>query len=185
MPQRYRLDPEHSRFTVQAFAAGLLAFVGHSPTFAVRDFSGQVQLMPDSLTESRVEVAARAASLQLLDRASAHDRAEIEERMQREVLAVNAFPEIRFHSTAVAAEPQGEDQYLLRIGGQLTLRGVTNPLQIGLVLQLYSDGLRAMGQFPLRMSAYRIAPITALGGAIRLKDQLQVSCDFAAWKEEP
>ena len=30
--------PGQSRFTVQAFAAGLLSFLGHSPTFAVRDF---------------------------------------------------------------------------------------------------------------------------------------------------
>ena len=35
---RYRIDPGRSRFTVQAFATGLLSAFAHSPTFAVRDF---------------------------------------------------------------------------------------------------------------------------------------------------
>ncbi len=43
MTARYRLDPGQSRFTVQAFATGLLSFLGHSPTFAVRDFAGAVR----------------------------------------------------------------------------------------------------------------------------------------------
>ena len=46
MPARYRLDPAHSRFTVQAFAAGMLSFLGHNPTFAVRDFQGEVRFDP-------------------------------------------------------------------------------------------------------------------------------------------
>ncbi|HZY84092.1 MAG TPA: hypothetical protein VFE78_04635 [Gemmataceae bacterium] len=37
---RYRLGPELRQFTVQAFASGMLSFLGHSPTFAVRDFTG-------------------------------------------------------------------------------------------------------------------------------------------------
>ena len=40
MTTRYRFDPSLSRFTVRAFASGLLSFVGHSPTFAVRQFAG-------------------------------------------------------------------------------------------------------------------------------------------------
>ena len=41
---RYRLGPELSQFTVQAFASGMLSFLGHSPTFAVRDCTGMVAL---------------------------------------------------------------------------------------------------------------------------------------------
>jgi hypothetical protein len=37
MAVHYRLNPGESRFTVQAFASGLLSFLGHSPTFAIRD----------------------------------------------------------------------------------------------------------------------------------------------------
>ena len=46
MTARYLLDPTHSRFTVQAFAAGMLSFLGHNPTFAVTGFAGEVTLDP-------------------------------------------------------------------------------------------------------------------------------------------
>jgi hypothetical protein len=35
---RYVFDPSVSRFTVQAFATGLLCAFGHNPTIAIRDF---------------------------------------------------------------------------------------------------------------------------------------------------
>ena len=44
MMTRYRLDPGQSRFTVQAFATGMLSFLAHSPTFAVRAFRGDVEI---------------------------------------------------------------------------------------------------------------------------------------------
>jgi len=32
---RYRIDASRSSFTAQAFAEGMLSFMGHNPTFAV------------------------------------------------------------------------------------------------------------------------------------------------------
>ena len=39
---RYVIDGRSSRFTVQAFATGLLAKMGHNPTIGIRDFSGEM-----------------------------------------------------------------------------------------------------------------------------------------------
>jgi hypothetical protein len=46
---RYTLDPGVSRFTVRAFASGMLSAFGHSPTFAIRQYSGEVQVDPETL----------------------------------------------------------------------------------------------------------------------------------------
>ena len=43
---RYRLIPEQSTFTVQAFAQGLLSAFGHDPVIGIRDFNGEVQFVP-------------------------------------------------------------------------------------------------------------------------------------------
>ena len=48
-----------------------------------------------------------------------------------------------------------------------------------------SDGLILRGEFLLKMSEYRIRPVTALGGTIRLKDELAVSFDLACFPEGP
>jgi hypothetical protein len=49
---RYTLDPASSRFTVQAFATGLLSALGHSPTFAVREFTGEWRFTPETFADA-------------------------------------------------------------------------------------------------------------------------------------
>ena len=50
-------------------------------------------------------------------------------------------------------------------------------------LQVFDDGLRLRGECPLRLSDYRIRPVTALGGTIRLKDELKLSFDLVGLPE--
>ena len=45
----YVTDPRASQFTVQVFSGGLLSAFGHSPTIAIRDFSGEAQVNPDDI----------------------------------------------------------------------------------------------------------------------------------------
>jgi polyisoprenoid-binding protein YceI len=181
---RYRMDPTHSRFTVQGFAGGLLSFVAHSPTFAVRDFEGELRWQPDAGVDARLGITVRAGSLELVDKVRAADREDIMERMMREVLEVAAYPQVHLEAEAISTAPVGTDRFRVGITALLTLHGVTIREGIDAELLQYSDGVRLIGTFPLHLSAYRIRPVTALGGAIHLKDQLRVAFDLAAWKEE-
>src|ERR671938_224819 len=104
MATRYRFDPGLSRFTVQAFTAGMLSFLGHRPTFAVGDFAGVVHFTDDTVAGLRLEVTVRAASLQLVDRVKDADRREIEGTMHRDVLETAAYPEVRFAGSTVGLE---------------------------------------------------------------------------------
>jgi polyisoprenoid-binding protein YceI len=179
----YRLAPGHSRFTVQAFAGGLMSFLAHSPTFLVGDFAGELRLDPETLAGASLQLTVRADSLTLVDRVRPADREEIEGRMRGEVLETRLYPEIRFDSAEISGRPVAAHQYQLHINGRLSLHGVTNPLGVDAQLQVYTDGVRLTGEAPLRLSEYRIRPVTALGGAIRLNDQLRVAFDLVAWKE--
>jgi polyisoprenoid-binding protein YceI len=184
MTARYRLDPTHSRFTVQAFAAGMLSFLGHNPTFAVTGFVGEVMLDPAVPTEgASVRITVRADSLQLMDKVSASDCGQIEETMWKETLEAAAYPEIAFESTEFAVGPRTGDEMPVRIAGRMTLHGVARLQQTDGRLTLYSDGVRLAGEFALPQSSYHIRPVVALGGTIKLKDALKVSFDLVAWKE--
>jgi hypothetical protein len=44
----YLVDARASRFTVQAFATGLLSAMGHNPAIAIRNFSGDVNFSPEA-----------------------------------------------------------------------------------------------------------------------------------------
>jgi polyisoprenoid-binding protein YceI len=185
MGTRYRFDPGHSKFTVQAFAGGLLSLFAHSPSFAVRDFAGVVDFEGDAVAGLRLELTVRSDALELVDNVKPADRAEIEGRMRGEVLETAKYPEIRYEAAAVASERVEPGRYRVRLAGPLALHGFTCEHRADAELLLFDDGVRLRGASPLRLSEYRIKPVTALAGAIKLKDELKVSFDLAALPEGP
>ena len=74
MTARYQFGSSRSQFTVQAFAAGMLSFLGHSPTFSVQEFSGEMHLDPGPPPTAKLNLIVQADSLTLVDRVSASDR---------------------------------------------------------------------------------------------------------------
>ena len=183
MLARFRFDPGQSEFKVQAIAAGLLSFAGHSPTFAIRDYRGGMGLDGDELHATALDVTAIADSLALQDRVGDRDRDEIEGRMKRDVLEVAAHPEIAFRAEDLATEPIAPGRRRLFAHGQLSLHGVTRPHRLEAELQLHEDALRLLGVTRLRLSDYRIRPVSALGGAITLKDELTLTFDLIGLRD--
>jgi len=184
MGVRYRLDPAVSRFTVQAFAGGLLSFLGHNPTFRVRDFRGDLWSATGMIPDAQLEVTVRANGLQLADAVAPGDRVEIERRMRDEVLRTDHYPEVTFRGATVSAESLEVGRHRLHIGGQLSLHGVTRELRMEAGLTVYEDGIRLAGAFSLRPSDYGIEPVTALGGTIKLRDELRFAFDLGGRKEQ-
>ena len=88
------IDPRASRFTVQAFAGGMLSVLGHSPTFVAGDYQGEIHCNPETGAETSFKLTVKAASLQLMDDLGGNDRKSIEETMQDEVLESTKYPEI-------------------------------------------------------------------------------------------
>ena len=185
MTELYRIDPGQGRFTVQAFATGMLGMLGHDPTFAVRDFAGTIRLEDAGARGMSMDLTVQAGSLDLIDRVKAADRDEIVGRMHRNVLESANDPKITFRTVEVAGEPAGPGHYRLFLGGRLTLRGVTHPQGADADLVVLPDRLHLRGACALAMSAYRIKPVTALGGAIKLKDELTITFDLVASPEGP
>jgi polyisoprenoid-binding protein YceI len=179
---RYKLDPIRSRFTVQAFSGGILSAFAHSPTFAVRDFSGEVRI-GDMVQQFELELTFDTHSLELEDRVSASDRHEIEARMWGEVLESSAYREITYRGATARADTIGQGRSRLVIQGDLTLHGITRPYRVDAELIVFADGLRLGGGGALRMSEFGIKPVTALGGTIKLKDELKLAFDLAALPE--
>lgn len=181
---RYRLDRALSRFTVQAFAGGVLSFLAHSPTFAVRDFDGALEFDRATLENLRLDVVVRAESLDLVDQVRLADRQEIEDRMRREVLETGRYPEVRVQMSGQAAARVADQQFQIRLDGSLSLHGVTQPLRTDILLRVFPDGVRVQGDCALRLAEFGIRPVTAVGGTIRLQDRVQVAFDLAALPSE-
>jgi polyisoprenoid-binding protein YceI len=180
---RYVIDARASTFFVQASSTGLLSAFGHDPKFAIRDFQGDAEFIPGSanLDDARLRVRVRADSLAVTNEISIKDREEIEHRMNAEVLESDRFPDIYYEVLRVTGSGNGE-RYWLALDGELTMRGVTRNLPVSTRVLLNGHSLRASGEFSLKLSEFGIAPVTAVGGAIRLKDELKCSFDVVARK---
>jgi polyisoprenoid-binding protein YceI len=174
------LDPRESRFTIQAFARGALSAFGHSPTFAVREFSGELELnrQDDQIVPRSLHITAKADSLALTDPVSAKDKKEIESTMRREVLETATYSEIVFSSLEFETQPILANWLRVNIRGRLDLHGVSRPHQVDAQLRVLDDGIRLSGEFNLKLSAYHVRRVSALGGLITLQDELKSIFDL-------
>lgn len=177
---RYRIDASRSSFTAQAFAEGMLSFMGHNPTFGVRRYGGEVQFASDNQSVDSVLLVAETETLRLLDSVKEKDAAEIENAMLDDVLETHQFPEIVLVSKDVKMRQVAQAKYLAEIRGELSLHGVTLRNLIEVEVEISSGNLRARGEFWLRQSDYNIRQYAALGGSLKVKDAVKISFDIAA-----
>jgi polyisoprenoid-binding protein YceI len=180
---RYRIDAGLCRFTVRAFAAGLFSALGHNPTMAIRDYTGEATIAPGSLEQATLRIAVQSASLEVTDDISQKDRADIESKMRQEVLETSMHPEIVFESSQVLANKLGDDRYAVNVSGNLTLHGVTRSETIYAQVTLTGDMLRAFGEFPLRQTDYGIKLVSVAGGTLKVKDEVKVTFDLTGRKQ--
>jgi polyisoprenoid-binding protein YceI len=174
----YTIDPASSRFTVRAFAAGLLSGFGHNPVIAIREFSGEVNFAPDNLAGSSVGMTIQAGSFEVQNDVSEKDLREITRTMNDQALEVKRFPEIAFESRQVSGMQLGESLYVLKIEGDLFLHGVTRPQTLSANVAAGDDKLRAYGEFSIKQSDFKIRLVSVAGGALKVKDELKLAFDI-------
>jgi len=168
---------------VRAFATGMLSAFGHSPTIAIPDFQGEVKWSSSDLQDASLRIVIEAASLSVTDDISAKDRTEIERKMHQEVLETDGFSEIVYECPQVSSiQKMGEGLFSVVLNGELTLHGVTRNQPVTARVTLKADTLRAAGDFSVRQSDYEIKPVSAAGGAVKLKDELKLSFNIIARK---
>jgi polyisoprenoid-binding protein YceI len=179
----YALDKSASRFTVRAFATGMLASMGHNPTIAIRDFSGEAVLDPAAPEKASLRIQIRADSLEVTDDIKRTERVEMESIMKQKVLEIGTYPSIGFDGTVRSVNPVGEGRFQMTLDGNLSLRGATGKVPLAAQITLLGDVLRASGEFTLLQSNFGIQPVSVAGGALKLKDELKFSFDIVARKQ--
>jgi hypothetical protein len=165
------IDLSASSVTVRVFKAGLFSAFAHDHTVAAPLGAGHLDLAKRS-----IQLSFHTHEMKITDRdVSDSDRSEIEHTMKSDkVLDVEQFPEITFVSTSV--EPAGAGRFQVR--GNLSLHGIVRPIELPVSLQ---DG-RYSGSVTLKQTDYGITPIRIAGGAVRVKDEIEVAFVIAPAK---
>lgn len=175
----YRLDAAQSKFIAHAIAGGLFWFKGHDHLVAVREFTGEARLDPDSIAASSLQITAQAGSMVETSSVFTEPQKQIIDKELREiVLEPSKYPEIVFQSNNVSGQSTGANQYDLRIGGNLTLHGVTKPITIPVKVTVTGNDLRAQGEFSIDRGDFNVKATSAFHGLVRVRDKVKFEFDI-------
>src|SRR5262249_30728982 len=108
---------------------------------------------------------------------NAKDLKSVQQYAEKEMLAIERYPDIRFSSSQIRA--LGGDRFEVR--GMLTIRDTSKPSVIDVTMQPSSgDGVMLRGAATVRLTDYGLKPPKALLGAIGTKDEMEFSFTLQA-----
>jgi polyisoprenoid-binding protein YceI len=166
----YRIDPPASRITVVVRSGGPFAKLGHHHAIAASKISGYAapaQGRSDfafRLDEMTVDERAVRAQAGLTGSVPADAVAATRANMLGRVLEAGRYPLVQLRVTG--------NQHTPRLS--ITLHGVTRSIDVPTALQVTPDTLTAAGQFTLRQTDFGITPMSVLGGALVVKDEMEL-----------
>jgi len=175
----YNLDASQSKFMANANRSGLLWFKGHSHHLAASDFTGKVELTPDTITPASLHLVVKAASLHETGADfTAQQKQIIDKELKDIVFHPDQYPDITFQSTNVTAKNSGAGRYEVKIDGDLTLHGVTKRITIPAVVTLQGDTMRAVGNFSIDRDDFKVKATSAFHGMVRVDNDVKFEFDI-------
>jgi polyisoprenoid-binding protein YceI len=180
----YVIDARASRFTVQAFATGILSAMGHNPKIGIRTFAGEVDFNAEASQANGFKLSMKSNSLGVLDDISDKDRREIEKMMNEQVLESSKYPDIAYEATTITVARLDGALYSATLNGTLSFHGVIRNQMVSARIAVFDEMIRASGEFSLNQSDYGIKPVSVAGGSLKVKDELKFSFEMVARKQE-
>ena len=176
----YTLDASRSKFMAHANRSGLLWFKGHSHHLAASDFSGRVELTPQTITPASLRLVVKAASLHETGADFTDQQKQIiNKELHDIVLLPDKYPDIVFQSTSATAKPAASGgSYDVKLTGNLTLLGVTRRIEIPATVTLNGDEMRAVGKFSVNRDDYKVKATSAAHGLVRVDNTVKFEFDI-------
>lgn len=181
---KWVVDKKASRFTVQAFATGLLAAFGHSPHIEIREYDAEIRCAPETFENTSLRLTVRTGNMELLDEMKPSDRQKLEQEMYEKVLEARTFPTAAYKSDTIKVEKVTNGLVRAQSEGELSFHGVTRPQALQANITVMGNVLRIAGEFTLRQSDYGIKPTSFAAGTLRLRDDLKFAFDLVARQDE-
>lgn len=170
----YRIDPQTSMITVVVRSGGPLARMGHGHAIAARNISGYAAPARGHadfgfrLDEMTVDEPAVRALSGLPGTVPADAIAGTRANMLGRVLEADRYPVVQLR-----AQQPGHAAGTMRLA--VTLHGVTRSLDVPASLDVGPTSLSAAGRFNLRQTDFGIKPMSVLGGALVVRDEMELS----------
>jgi hypothetical protein len=164
------INVQRSAITIHVGKAGVFSVAGHEHWVNAPISGGVLNDSDRPHVEFRVD-----ASKMLVKpdpKVNAGTQAEIQRDMQERTLESAKYPEVSFRSSHIDKQTDGQ----WKVDGTLTLHGVTKPI----TTVVKRNGDAYVGHATLRQTDFGITPISAAGGTVRVKNELDIDFNIVA-----
>jgi len=180
--QGYTVMGEGSAVRIHVGKTGMFGFAGHTHEVIAR-VEGTVVADPADLARSSVTLAFDAKAVQVIPSPDepAKDVPKVQAVMAGpDVLDVSRFPSITFRSRSVTGKEVSPGRYSIQVTGDLSLHGVSRSLTLPLEVEVAADKLTATGKTVLRHSDFGMKPVSAGGGTVKVKNEIEIDFRIVA-----
>jgi YceI-like protein len=170
----FRIEPSRSLIVIEVRRAGSLARVGHDHVVAAHDVRGYVA--PD---ESRADLYLKLEDL-VVDEPDLRAEAKLDTHPSPEDIAgtrrnmLNAFQAETFPFALVRIQ-RSDPEADAPVDVAVTLHGMTRTVKLPVRIVRTGDELSATGALALRQTDFDVKPLSILGGALQVGDEVGVS----------
>jgi polyisoprenoid-binding protein YceI len=167
----HNIGPDNGSLNVKTYRAGMAQKAGHDLVIDVTGWNATVTV--DDNSQCTVELNADPTSLRVIDGTggakalSDKDRDDIKKNIDKKVLKGQA---ISFRASGITLNGAGS----VPVNGDVEMGGTTRP--VSFQLDVAADG-QVTGTVPLVQSEWGIKPFTALMGALKVRDDVEVVLD--------
>ena len=180
----YRIDAQQSLITITVRRGGALARLGHDHVVASRSLEGFVA--PDAgradfhfrLDQLTVDEPALRAAAALDTQPSTDAIAGTRANMLNRVLEADRFPVVMLHAERAAGAVGSPGAETLRL--TVTLHGVARSFDVPTRIDREKNALTASGELRMLQSAFGIIPMSVMGGAMTVQDQMELKFRIVA-----
>ena len=171
------VDGANSQVLIQVGKTGVFGFAGHAHEVAATAVRGRVAIDPADLSQASVSLEFATAALRVSGRGEPPADVPIVQQVMlgERVLDVTRFPTVVFASRRVSVASRTTDSAEVVIEGDITVRGTVRPMTIRASVALDAAGrVTARGSFVLKQTDFGMVPVSAAGGTVRVKDELDI-----------
>lgn len=184
----FRIAPPRSKLTIKVFRSGALATLGHNHVIISHDLAGFVYLA-DDMSKARADLFVPVASF-VVDDAAERTAAGSDFTTQPtasdidgtranmlgpKLLDAQQWPFVLVH---VAPMHVGTDSTQIQIS--ITVRDQTATVPVGARWQRIGNELTIESAFKIDHATLGLTPFSALGGALRVADQIDIAISIVA-----
>lgn len=173
-PGTYTLGPEDGTLQVKTGRQGMAKKVGHDLTLEASNWRATVTVDADP-ARSTVHATIEPRSLEVTAATGgARPVSEKDKRdIKKSIAGLLGNGSITFESMSV--QPSGDSG--ARVLGNLSIAGQSRQISLDLTIEPNGTGARLKGRVPIVQSNFGVKPFTAMMGALKVKDEVDVDLD--------